>query len=53
MHVKVEYPHSLYVNENFFGNACAALIAQLLERGSNKPKVLGSSPSWSTFVYVL
>jgi hypothetical protein len=30
-----------------------ALIAQLVEHGSNKPRVGGSSPSWSTFFLLL
>ena len=32
--------------------ALFALIAQLVEHGSNKPRVGGSSPSWSTFFFV-
>ena len=31
-----------------FSAALAALVAQLVEHGSNKPRVGGSSPSWST-----
>ena len=29
-----------------------ALVAQLVEHGSNKPRVGGSSPSWSMFLFV-
>ncbi len=31
------------------GRTDTALVAQLVEHGSNKPRVGGSSPSWSTF----
>ena len=32
---------------------CTALIAQLVEHGSNKPRVGGSSPSWSIFYFAI
>ena len=31
----------------------SALVAQLVEHGSNKPRVGGSSPSWSMYVLFL
>ena len=31
------------------GGTVTALVAQLVEHGSNKPRVGGSSPSWSSF----
>ena len=35
------------------GTELSALVAQLVEHGSNKPRVGGSSPSWSIFVFFL
>ena len=32
---------------------CTAPIAQLVEHGSNKPRVGGSSPSWSIFYFAI
>ena len=41
---------SWYVKRVFADVTTELLQLSWLERGSNKPKVLGSSPSWSTFL---
>ena len=41
-------PHDQLSRESSTVRIVFALVAQLVEHGSNKPRVGGSSPSWST-----